>query len=309
MPQISAFQFTREGSFRFRSLTVACSAVPSTHTPHLQFLECLLTGGPNYSYRLTADGDGVIVEGRCPAISVIRNLPTTSALLLRGPRVKLDQKTEKRLRQFTYGVYRLKVSTSTRKAFSTDMTKLGQVASIRMGYPFRSRLEPDATGAIAVVQMKDIDDASLLHVEDVVRVDLPDFNEHHLIRRGDLVFRSRGRTHSVALVSADVGPAVLAAPMLLIRPIEVLPAYLLWYINLPAVQATLAAQAEGTSVRMISKAALKQLVIAVPPLETQRRIVEIGQLASQEARITTELMDRRKALIDGILMRKAQDAH
>ena len=126
------------------------------------------------------------------------------------------------------------------------MTKLGQVASIRMGYPFRSRLEHDATGAIAVVQMKDIDDASLLHVEDAVRVDLPDFNEHHLIRRGDLVFRSRGRTNSVALVSADVGPAVLAAPMLLIRPIEVLPAYLLWYINLPAVQATLAAQ-EGSA--------------------------------------------------------------
>ena len=60
---------------------------------------------------------------------------------------------------------------------------------------------------------------------------------------------------------------------------------------------------------MISKAAREQLVIAVPPLETQRRIVEIGQLASLEARITTELMDRRKALIDGILMRKAQDAH
>lgn len=189
------------------------------------------------------------------------------------------------------------------------MTKLGQVAIIRMGYPFRSRLEHDATGAIAVVQMKDIDEASLLHVEDAVRVNLPDFNEHHLIRQGDLVFRSRGRTNSVALVSADVGPAVLAAPMLLIRPIEVLPAYLLWYINLPAVQATLAAQAEGTSVRMISKAALEQLVIAVPPLETQRRIVEIGQLASREARITTELMDRRKALIDGILMHKAQDAH
>jgi hypothetical protein len=197
----------------------------------------------------------------------------------------------------------------SRKAFSIDMTRLGEVASIRMGYPFRSRLEHDATGAIAVVQMKDIDDANLLHVEDAIRVNLADLKEHHLIRQGDLAFRSRGRTNSVALISADVGPAVLAAPMLLIRPIEVLPAYLLWYINLPAVQATLAAQAEGTSVRMISKAALEQLVIAVPPLETQRRIVEIGQLASREARITTELMDRRKALIDGILMHKAQDAH
>ena len=187
------------------------------------------------------------------------------------------------------------------------MTKLGQVASIRMGYPFRSRLEHDAAGAIAVVQMKDIDDASLLHLADAARVHMPNFNEQHLIRRGDLVFRSRGRTNSVALISQDVGPAVLAAPMLLIRPVDVLPAYLLWYINLPCIQAALAAKAEGTAVRMISKAALEQLEIAIPNLATQRRIVEIGQLACLEARIASELIDRRKALVDGILMRKAQD--
>lgn len=188
------------------------------------------------------------------------------------------------------------------------MTILGHVASIRMGYPFRSRLQHDAAGAIAVVQMKDIDYASMLHLEDAVRVNMPDFNEQHLLRRGDLVFRSRGRTNSVALISEDVGPAVLSAPMLLIRPVEVLPAYLLWYINLPCIQAALAAQAEGTAVRMISKAALEQLDIAIPPLPTQRRIVEIGQLASLEARIASELLDRRKALINGILMHKAQDA-
>lgn len=189
------------------------------------------------------------------------------------------------------------------------MKKLGQVASIRMGYPFRSRLEHDETGATAVVQMKDIDDASLLHLEGAVRVNMPGFNEHHLIRAGDLVFRSRGRNNSVALISEDVGSAVLAAPMLLIRPFYVLPAYLHWYINLPSIQATLAAQAEGTAVRMISKAALEQLEVAVPPVETQQKIVEIGQLAALEARITAELMGRRKALTEGILMRKAQNTH
>ncbi len=187
------------------------------------------------------------------------------------------------------------------------MTKLGQVASIRMGYPFRSRLEHDATGTIAVVQMKDIDDASLLHVENAVRVDLADVKDHHLIRKGDLVFRSRGRTNSVALVSADVGPAVLAAPMLLIRPIEVLPAYLLWYINLPATQATLAAQAEGTSVRMISKAALEALEMPVPARRKQQLIVEVSELAAAEQGLLERIAGERKRLADGVLMRYARD--
>lgn len=187
------------------------------------------------------------------------------------------------------------------------MTKLGQVASIRMGYPFRSRLEHDATGAIAVVQMKDIDDASLLHVEDAIRVDLADVKEHHLIRQGDLVFRSRGRTNSVALISADIGPAVLAAPMLLIRPVEVLPAYLLWYINLPTVQATLAAQAEGTSVRMISKAALEALEIPVPSRRKQQLIVEASALATTEQGLLEQIASKRKHLADGVLMRYAKN--
>jgi len=187
------------------------------------------------------------------------------------------------------------------------MTKLGQMASIRMGFPFRSRLEHDAAGAIAVVQMKDIDDANLLHVEDAVRVDLADIKEHHLIREGDLVFRSRGRTNSVSLVSADVGPAVLAAPMLLIRPVDVLPAYLLWYINLPATQATLAAQAEGTSVRMISKATLEALEMPVPSRRKQQLIVEVADLATVEQRLLDQIARERKRLADGVLLRYAKN--
>lgn len=177
-----------------------------------------------------------------------------------------------------------------------------------MGFPFRSRLEYDAAGAIAVIQMKDIDEANLLHVEDAVRVDLPDIKEHHLIRRGDLVFRSRGRTNSVALVSADVGPAVLAAPMLLIRPIGVLPAYLLWYINLPATQAALAAQAEGTSVRMISKAALETSEIPVPSRRAQEWIVAAAGLATAEQRLMERIAQEKKRLADGVLLRYARNA-
>lgn len=187
------------------------------------------------------------------------------------------------------------------------MTMLGQVASIRMGYPFRSRLEHDAASAFAVIQMKDIDNASLLHVEDAIRVDLTDVKEHHLIRQGDLVFRSRGRTNSVALVSADIGPAVLAAPMLLIRPLKVLPAYLRWYINLPKVQAVLAAQAEGTSVRMISKAALEGLEMPVPTQRKQQLIIEMSALAEAEQGLLENIARERKRFADGVLTRYARN--
>ena len=186
--------------------------------------------------------------------------------------------------------------------------RLADVAEVRMGYSFRSRLEPDSSGDLAVIQMKDIDDLDALHPESFVRIGMPALREKHLVQEGDLLFRSRGAPNTTAVVEGCLGRTVLAAPMMLIRieNVSIEPAYLQWFINQPTTQNVLAAQAAGTAVKMISKAALEQLVIAVPPLEIQRQIVEVGRLASFETRITTELMDRRKLLIEKILIRKAQ---
>ncbi len=183
--------------------------------------------------------------------------------------------------------------------------KLADIADVRMGYPFRSRLEHDPAGEVVVIQMKDIDDANLLHAEDAIKVSLPEGKGHHLIHEGDLVFRSRGRSNSVAQVAADIGDAVLAAPMLLIRPRNVLPAYLRWFINLPATQASLAALAEGTSVRMISKDALQDLDVPLPSMARQRGIVDVAVLAQREQALMADIASQRKRLTEGILSRYA----
>jgi hypothetical protein len=186
--------------------------------------------------------------------------------------------------------------------------RLAEIADVRMGYPFRSRLEHDPTGKVVVIQMKDIDDANLLHAEDAIKVSLPEGKGHHLLHEGDLVFRSRGRSNSVALVAAGIGEAVLAAPMLLIRPRNVLPAYLHWFINLPATQASLAALAEGTAVRMISKDALLDLDVPLPSMARQRRIVEIASLAQREQTLMADITAQKKRLTEGVLMRYAKNS-
>ena len=98
--------------------------------------------------------------------------------------------------------------------------------------------------------------------------------------------------------------------MLLIRPrTEIVePAYLQWFINHPATQAVLAGQAAGTAVKMIGKGVLDGLEVALPPIDRQRLIVEVAQLASREAALLEKLRGRRKALLDGILWREAARA-
>ena len=187
--------------------------------------------------------------------------------------------------------------------------KLVDIAEVRMGYTFRSRLEPEIDGDVAVIQMKDIDDTNLLHPEGLVRIRMPELKDRHLVQEGDLMFRSRGVTNTAALVAGNLGRSVLAAPMMLIRPDteRVQAEYLLWFINQASIQKILSVQAAGTAVKMISKAALEQLEVSVPPLKTQKSIVEIGHLATLEARLATKLMERRKVLIDGALMKQAKE--
>lgn len=186
---------------------------------------------------------------------------------------------------------------------------LRDIAEIRMGYPFRARLERDPSADVAVIQMKDIDEANLLHTEDLDRTSMPDFKDRYLICANDLIFRSRGQTNTAALVAADPGRAVLAAPMMMIRVTtpKVLPAYLNWFINQPTTQARLTRALEGTSVKMISKAALGTLEISVPPVQKQQQIVELAALGNREQQLMRELTRLQKTYVEGILMRYAQN--
>jgi hypothetical protein len=185
---------------------------------------------------------------------------------------------------------------------------LGRLAEVQMGFPFRSRLEHDPQGDVAVIQMKDIDGANLLHVEEAIRVTLPKGKTRHMLRAGDLLFRSRGRSNGVAQVMEGVGSAVLSAPMLLIRPRGVLPEYLCWYLNTPATQAQLAAMAEGTSVRMISAEALKTLDVPLPPLDVQRRIAQAAALAEQEKTLLARIATLRERLSTQLLIKFVREA-
>lgn len=185
---------------------------------------------------------------------------------------------------------------------------LGELAEIQMGYPFRSRLEHDPQGDVAVIQMKDIDDANLLHAEGATRIKLPEGKSHHLLRAGDLLFRSRGLNNGAAQVLGGVGPAVLSAPMLRIRPRGVLPEYLCWYINAPATQAQLSALAEGTSVQMISAQALKTLVVPLPSPDAQHLIGEAAALVEREHILLTRIAVLRQRAAQHVLMKSAHEA-
>lgn len=189
-------------------------------------------------------------------------------------------------------------------------TELKNIASVLMGYSFRTRLDVKNSGAVAVIQMKDLTDDNRVDCSNLARVDSVPPKEHHLVRPGDLVFRSRGLTATSAILRDNPGMAVVSAPLLRIRANEntILPEYLNWFISQASAQSFLASRAIGTAQKMISKEALESLEVHIPSLKQQHMIIELAALADQEQKILNKLADKRKLYLSRILLRLAQGA-
>jgi restriction endonuclease S subunit len=190
----------------------------------------------------------------------------------------------------------------------SETVQLKKIVSIQTGYPFRGKFERDPTGNVAVVQMKDINDYSCIEFEDLYRVQVEDLSQKHLLQPHDILFRSRGVTNTAALVPEVLGKTIAAAPLTVIRvkSVKVEPAYLVWYLNHPQGQARLSSLAQGTSLAMVNKADLADLVVELPALGTQKEIAALAALGQQEQQLLEELRQKRKVYMDGLLMQRVK---
>ena len=183
---------------------------------------------------------------------------------------------------------------------------LKDIADIRTGYSFRAKLEPDSEGNILVVQLKELSDKNTIDISTAVKINMQNVSENYLLLKGDLVFRSRGMDSTAAIMDISADNIILSAPFQRIRlqdTSKILPEYLLWYINSKDAQSYFSANETGTSVTMISTVVLADLPVIVPPVEIQKKIVEINTLSEREIELQEELIKKKKLLTETILLK------
>lgn len=178
------------------------------------------------------------------------------------------------------------------------------ICSIGAGYTARGRLQPTNVGGVPVLQLRDLCLDKPVDPARLECVHLDGFQDRHLVQAGDVVFRSRGE-HNMAFV-LDAGfhePVVALLPLFILRPkIEsILPEYLAWAINQPTAQRYFDSVAQGTNMRMVSRADIDNLDISLPDLDMQRKIVDVDAMAKDEQALMVRLADKRKKLLASIL--------
>ena len=189
------------------------------------------------------------------------------------------------------------------------MIKLSDLVTIVTGVMTKS-YNKSVPGGVRVVQMKDLNIHNEINVDQLATIELKSFPNSHLLQEGDILFRSRGITNTSVCFRGGA-EAILAAPMLRLEVIgdTVTPEYISWFINQPQTQHWLSSRAEGTSVKMIGKKTLADLPVPVPARETQDKIVALHALSMREQSLLTEIKQKRKKQISGILGQIAQRGH
>ena len=184
------------------------------------------------------------------------------------------------------------------------MRELSHICTIQMGYTARGRLDPAEHGNVLALQLRDIDSMGEISADTLTPIFIDPAPEKYFVSCGDVVFRSRGERTTAAVVHSFFSMPVLAIlPLVILRPNpqRLSGAYLAWAINQESAQRHFDEKAQGTSLRMVSRSTLEDLMIAVPDLETQQKILETDALAEQERLLAEQLIVKRHTLIHRLL--------
>ncbi len=176
-----------------------------------------------------------------------------------------------------------------------EMIKLHNIAVIQTGVFAKVVPNPNAL----YLQQSDFDGNGELR--NTTQLTIIVANQKHLLTAGDLLLASKGNNNMCVIVPGIEQKCVASPSFLVIRLHDksaILPEFVAWYLNLPTVQNTLAAQARGTSIMSISKATLGELEIPIPPIERQKKYIELSKLQKREQELYKTIAKRHKQILD-----------
>lgn len=184
--------------------------------------------------------------------------------------------------------------------------RVDEVCDIQTGYTARGRLAMSPMG-VPALQMGDLSDHESWEDIHPQRFDLGEVKERYFVGPGDVLFRSRGAANTASAIPDDWPHlAVAILPLILLKPNRdlVTPDYLAWALNQSDAQTHFDRSVQGTSLRMVPRAALCALDLKIPDLTSQHLILEAYTLAEQAYRLDRKAAELRHHL-STLLLRDA----
>ncbi len=183
--------------------------------------------------------------------------------------------------------------------------RLGEVADVGAGFPFRGAITTAPEGNALVVQMKNVDTERGVDWASVPRTNLPGKKEPDWLREGDIIFAARGSKNYAALIFSAPGNAVCSPHFFVIRirnETATLPAFIAWQINQAPARKYFEQSATGSYILNIRREVLEKLELTIPPRAQQEIIVALNQAVQSERKVLEGLIENRKSQMEAIAL-------
>jgi hypothetical protein len=190
------------------------------------------------------------------------------------------------------------------------MIPIDAIAEFAPTVTIREAIKPESDGVYGIVQARDVGRDGRLEISGVARVKSLPGGTLPLLQVGDVVLQSRGTSFRAAAVSENDEQLVASGGVYVLRPdrSRVDPGFLVFALNLPATQSALRQIATGTYIPNIRRDALASFKIALPSLQRQRLIAELGAEIFRVFEIEQRLFDLRLQQLHALINEGGKNA-
>ncbi len=175
-------------------------------------------------------------------------------------------------------------------------TQIKDIASVRTGV-FAT---PSSKGEVAYLQTNHFDEQG--NLKRFVKTDLStnSVNPKHILTPGEVLFSSKGSKNFATVFTYDYPVSVASSSFLVLSPefSDILPEYLSWLLNSPDVQIQLKKEALGTAIQSITKSSLEDLIIPIPPINYQEKILKLTALCQMAKNIRYKISKLESTMIE-----------
>lgn len=173
-----------------------------------------------------------------------------------------------------------------------------EFASIRFGVHAKA-LEK---GPMALVPASAVGEQGEILLQYMRRI-APEVVRHQpadLLERGDVLLIGKGSSNHAAVWPGSPENTLASNTLFVIRPNrqQVLPEYLAGFLNSTTAQAWFATHQKTGTVNVLSREALNELLVPVPPLATQQRMVQLAHASRRAIHHLTELSNAHTQLLN-----------
>ena len=189
---------------------------------------------------------------------------------------------------------------------------LGEISIVSTGFSFRGPVPENPLGDTLVVQASDLNEdgslAEMSHLKRMIGFFKTDSNN---LLKGDVLLVTRGTPSSgfKAAYVTHVSSFLIASSSLAIirmKDKDVLPEFLSIYLNTPKAQQQLQRIASGSTIRTLLTKNLSLLEIPIPPIETQRTIIELVRNVTSQKKLLQQRNSLLNELISSIVIKKSE---